>query len=69
MTAQDSRNLIDRDIRESAAALIREHGNHAFAYAVDRANEVRARGRREVSEQWSAVAWAITDMTARGAPA
>lgn len=58
-------SLIDEDIRESALALIREHGHLAYGYAVERANEVRAKGRPQVSRQWAAVAWAVNDMIAR----
>ena len=56
---------IDRDIRESASALISQHGDHALAYAVERAREIRARGRRRVSAEWEAVAQAIHHMTGR----
>lgn len=54
--------LIDEDIRESAAALVREHGRHAYGYAVERADETHAKGRPQIARQWKAVAWAVNDM-------
>ena len=59
--------LIDEDIRESAQALIREHGRHAYGYALERADEIKAKGRTQVSRQWTAVAWAVNDMMSRPA--
>ncbi|MEO5335917.1 MAG: hypothetical protein H7841_03340 [Magnetospirillum sp. WYHS-4] len=59
--------FMDPDMRDSAMALIQEHGRHAYRYALDRAAQIRARGNAAVSLQWSALAAAIGDMTHQGA--
>lgn len=57
----------DPDIRESARALIQEHGRHAQAYALARAAQLNAHGKAPISRQWAAVAVAIDDISRRSA--
>lgn len=59
----------EADVQQNAEAILSQHGDNAFTYAVEQAHQSRSSGDRIGSKTWAAIAWAINDITSTPARA